>query len=179
MRKTWALTALAACVVCVVSVVTLVSVQAQQKMSKKPLLTPQDYAEIQMLYSRYDHGFDSAAENGRMFADCFTADGALVLPGGRAIEGQQALAKMAARDGSKPYNIRHIGVNAFVEPSAGGASGMADFLLVTVNDNGKPPTVTSGGSYQDSIVKTADGWRFKKRAFANWTFDTGKPAPSR
>jgi hypothetical protein len=173
MRKVWALTALAACVV------AFVSVQAQQKMSKKPTLTPQDYAEIQMLYSRYDHGFDSAADQGRMFAGCFTPDGGLVLQGGRTIEGQEALAKMAARDGSKPYNIRHIGVNALVEPSADGASGLADFLLVTVNENGKPPTVTSGGSYQDSIVKTADGWRFKKRLFTSWTFDMGKAAPPR
>jgi hypothetical protein len=53
---------------------------------------------------------------------------------------------------------------------------MADFLLVTVNEGGKPPTVASGGSYQDSIVKTADGWRFKRRLFTNWTFDAGKPA---
>jgi hypothetical protein len=100
MRKMWALTALAACVV------ALVSVQGQQKMSKKPMLTPRDYAEIQMLYSRYDHGFDSAPDRG------------LVLQGGRTIEGQEALAKMAARDGSKPYHIRHIGANALVEPSA-------------------------------------------------------------
>jgi hypothetical protein len=33
---------------------------------------------------------------------------------------------------------------------------------------GKGITVTNGGSYDDVIVKTAQGWRFKARNFTPW-----------
>ena len=35
----------------------------------------------------------------------------------------------------------------------------------TPQEAGKPIVMTNGGQYWDDLVKTADGWRFKKRTF--------------
>jgi hypothetical protein len=47
-------------------------------------------------------------------------------------------------------------------PSAEGASGQV--YLVLVDFGTKPATIATSASYSDELVKTAQGWRFKKRA---------------
>ena len=51
-----------------------------------------------------------------------------------------------------------------IEPTGDGAKGTAYLLLVSGSDGGAP-VVTGRGIYTDEIVKTAEGWLFKKRAF--------------
>jgi len=36
--------------------------------------------------------------------------------------------------------------------------------LVLVDFGTKPPTIATSASYSDELVKTVQGWRFKKRA---------------
>ena len=58
-------------------------------------------------------------------------------------------------------NTRHIYTNLRITPTAEGAHGFVYFNQLDVST--KPPTTTVSGVYEDTLVKTADGWRFKKR----------------
>ena len=124
-------------------------------------LTALDYAEIHQLYSRYAIGVDSG--NSDMFAGVFTPDGTFELPT-RTIQGRTQLADVAKPgDGRGPTNVSHVAVNIAIEPSPDGATGTAYFLRVNLGESGKPSTLTGGGVYRDTFVKTAEGWRIKKR----------------
>ena len=46
-------------------------------------------------------------------------------------------------------------------PTADGASGQV--YLVLVDFANKPATIATSATYSDELVKTAQGWRFKKR----------------
>ena len=146
-----------------VSILVLAVVQGQQKATKSPSLTPMDYFEIQQLYARYSHGFDSAADNGNMFARAFTSDGVFNLPNGIVIEGQHKLAEFAARPGNNkgPTNVFHVVSNVLIEPAPEGATGLAYVELVNIGQAGKPSALTGGGIYRDVFVKGPEGWRIK------------------
>lgn len=59
-------------------------------------------------------------------------------------------------------HVRHWNTNLMILPSAAGASGQV--YLVLVDFATTPATIAASGSYADELVKTAEGWRFKKRA---------------
>jgi hypothetical protein len=59
-----------------------------------------------------------------------------------------------------------------ITPTADGATGQV--YLVLVDFAGKPPTIATSASYSDELVKTAQGWRFKKRQTKG---DTAPAAP--
>ena len=56
---------------------------------------------------------------------------------------------------------RHIYTNLRITPHTEGAHGFVYFNQLDVST--KPPTNTGSGIYEDTLVKTVDGWRFKKR----------------
>ena len=56
---------------------------------------------------------------------------------------------------------RHVYTNLRITPSPEGAHGFVYFNQLDVST--KPPTTTVSGIYEDTLVKTAQGWRFKKR----------------
>lgn len=56
---------------------------------------------------------------------------------------------------------RHIYTNLRITPTSEGAHGFVYFNQLDVST--KPPTNTVSGIYEDTLVKTPDGWRFKKR----------------
>ena len=60
-------------------------------------------------------------------------------------------------------------MNVLITPTAAGASGSA--YVITV-DLAKNSVISGGGVYEDLIVKTPDGWKFKKRTF----FPEARPA---
>jgi hypothetical protein len=154
-------------------------------------LSALDYFEIQQLYARFCHGLDSAADNGYLFANVFTADGVYVDAAGQRYEGREKLAEFARLnpDGRKgPTNVTHYTVNVMIDSAPGGATGRG-YLMVAA-----PPVargaqaatggaqagpgagranntniVIDGGQYSDDLVKTADGWRIKKRTFTRPT----------
>ena len=126
-----------------------------------PKLSSQDYNEIQALYSRYAHAFDSS--NPEMYANVFTPDGEFVI-GERVLKGRKEIGALAETFGpvrERP-KIFHVNSNVLIEPSPEGAKGSAYVVLM---DLAKNPAITGGGVYQDSIVRTPDGWRFKKRVY--------------
>jgi hypothetical protein len=134
-------------------------------------LTAQDYIEIQQLYARYNHTIDSGVDEGMGWARTFTADGE--FPPAKAT-GHKALAEFAKGFHIKNGTLRHWNTNLMIMPAPGGASGSVYLLLVDAGGEGKPPTIRTAATYVDDLVKTSDGWRFKKRTIVP---GTTMPAP--
>ena len=145
----------------VAAVALLLSVVAGPAAAAPPTLSGTDYGEINALYARYAYAFDSS--DAEMFASVFTPDGEFIT-GTRTTAGVAALKAMASGRGPKKERpkIFHLTLNVLITPTAAGASGAA--YVVTV-DLAKNPAISGGGVYEDVIVKTPEGWKFKKRTF--------------
>jgi actinorhodin biosynthesis protein ActVIA len=134
---------------------------AQQK-NARGMLTPQDYLEIQQLYATYSHALDKA--EGDRFAATFTADGEFTRgrPAGHGSEvrtplkGIEALTRMGSVGGG-----RHFTANLTVTPTPDGAEGSCYLLLFDARS--VPATLMETAIYDDTLVRTPQGWRFKKR----------------
>ena len=135
-------------------------VSAQQR--RTATLTAQDYIEIQQLYANYAHALDKG--QGERFAATFTPDGEFTRgrPAGRAAEartplkGTEGLIKMGSTGGG-----RHFTVDLVVTPTPEGANGSCYLLLF--NARNVPATITETAIYEDTLVRTREGWRFKTR----------------
>lgn len=125
-----------------------------QKSSGK--LTSDDLVEIQQLYAKYNWTLDAGDSEG--YAATFTADGAF-----NSNVGHDAIVKFAdAFHAGLGTRVRHWNTNLLILPTAAGASGQV--YLVLVDFTTKPASIVTSASYSDELVKTAQGWRFKKRA---------------
>ena len=119
-------------------------------------LTAQDIVDIQQLYARYNWALDSGDSEG--YAATFTPDGVF-----NNNVGHDAIVKFADTfHAGLGAHVRHWNTNLLIQPSPEGASGQV--YLVLVDFGSKPPTIATSASYSDQLVKTAQGWRFKKRA---------------
>ena len=125
------------------------------------MLTAQDYAEIQQLYAHYAWSIDTRAEDGMVYARTFTPDGEFVNGDSRTV-GHQQLAAMIRGDGQPSPVPTHFTMNIAIEPSPEGARGRA-YLAITGGEPNAPQTLNTTGTYDDILVKTSDGWRFKQR----------------
>lgn len=129
-------------------------------------LSTDDHLEIQKLYARYNHAHDSS--DAKLLATVFTPDGEFVLNG----RPMSALG-MIKPDIAKPQpQVRHVATSIVVDPAPEGARGTSYVILV--NLQATPPAIMGGGFYEDVIVKTPQGWRFKKRTYS----PQGAPAPA-
>ena len=138
---------------------------AQQDHAADPSsLTADDYIEIQQLYARYAHTVD-LDPNGEAWADTFTPDGAH----GDHIVGREALVEYARMRRTRGLldgpNMRHWNSQLVITPTPEGADGSCFLLLVSVGDREDPPKLLATMTYHDKLVKTEDGWRFKKRTY--------------
>jgi ketosteroid isomerase-like protein len=117
-------------------------------------LTTQDQLDIQQLYSTYNAAIDSGDAEG--WAATFTPDGQFL-----SFNGKDALVGFVKRwhESMGGATRRHWNSNLNIKGTADGAAGTVYLMLVDVS--GK--TIYSTGIYTDTLVKTADGWRFKKR----------------
>src|SRR5262245_56686634 len=138
---------------------------------KAASLTPADYEEIKALYSKYVYGYDTG--DAQMVASVFARDAVLVI-GGKTMGDSRDKITAGIKPRVGMNGMRHIPTNILIEPSPEGAKGM-QYLLLTSFQDGKAPSVTSGGVYNDVIVKTAEGWRFKRREV---TWFSTPPAPA-
>jgi hypothetical protein len=132
-------------------------------------LTPLDYLQIQQLVARYAYALDSGADSGRMYADLFSPEGAFVERNGQEITGRDALAALAVRTQKGPMVVFHFIMNHVIEPTADGAIGREYLIQLKIGEDGKASEVAGGGHYDDAYVKTANGWRFKRRQFIRST----------
>jgi hypothetical protein len=137
---------------------------AQQQAARNATLTAQDYVEIQQLYARYTHTIDSGENDGEAWADTFTPDGTFTTSVGRKQLAAFAKNWHEKRGGA---HMRHWNANLVITPTADGAHGSCYLMMVDTGDprNGKLPTISSTAQYDDTLVRAANGWRFKKRGF--------------
>lgn len=152
-----------AIVVLFVTVGCLTWAVAQQR---KASLTGDDYIEIQQLYARYNNAIDSG--DAEAWAATFVPDGVF-----NTFNGHDALVGFVNnwRDNLKGTNRRHWNSNLVITPSPDGATGSVYLLLVDVSV--RPPVIATAAKYDDQLVKTPQGWRFKKRV----TKAEGAPPP--
>ncbi len=126
-------------------------------------LTAQDYADIQQLYWRYNHGADFGDAD--LFVSAFTDDAFVKSSNGQEYVGKKeidgfisgSLARMPTGDTGR----RHWNNGWRITPSAEGARGRTYWLLLDVGTG--QPTNDRSGYYEDVYVKTSDGWRIKSR----------------
>jgi SnoaL-like domain len=121
-------------------------------------LSPQDVADIQQLYARYNFAIDTGDAAG--WADTFTADGVF----NKVFTGREALMGFIKlwREKLNGANRRHWNSNLNLSATPSGAHGGVYLMLLDVGV--KPAAIASTGTYSDELVKTKDGWRFKTRA---------------
>jgi SnoaL-like domain len=145
------------------AVLTGALVYAQQQRAV-PALSPQDYMEIQQLYALYAKTADLA--DGKGYAGTFTPDGEFVS--GRAPQNGQGDWIRTTSKGTDSLirtgstgGLRHNFINIHVTRTAEGADATCYLLMYTARTN--PASLVTTATYTDTLIKTADGWRFKKR----------------
>jgi len=117
-------------------------------------LTVQDYQDIQQLYSRYYQTID--AGDSEAWANTFTSDGVF----NTNTRGHDALVESNKRGGTN-RPLRHWHSNLTIVPTAEGANGSTYVMQIDITT--KPPSISTYSRYDDKLVKTAQGWRFKVR----------------
>jgi 3-phenylpropionate/cinnamic acid dioxygenase small subunit len=135
-----------------------------QSPSSSRRLPDADYLEIQQLYARYCHVLDRG--QGEEFAACFTEDGEFT--GGRGpgeakdartpLKGRSVLAAAGVTGGTRHFTA-NLTITATSDPNT--AKGSVYLLLYTARTS--PPTFVETAIYDDTLVKTPEGWKFKKR----------------
>jgi hypothetical protein len=124
----------------------------------KDAISATDYIEIQNLYARYNHAHDGS--NRKLLESVFSEDGEF-FNNGKPVKGREMIpATAVAKD--RPI-VRHVATSITVEPTPGGAKGTS--YVVLVNAQASPAGIMLAGFYEDVLVKTAQGWRFKTRNF--------------
>jgi hypothetical protein len=129
-----------------------------------------DYTAIQQLYAEFNTSLDTGQAD--RYASTWTDDGEFT--GGRGpghgaetripIKGRAALWAMGNRAG---IGTRHMVTNMVITPVRGGAKVSCYLLLLNARES--PPQIVETAIYDDTLVKTANGWRFQKRI--NWRDD--------
>jgi hypothetical protein len=143
---------------------------AQNKGSTE--LTALDYFQIQQLVAKYARAIDTCSNNGYDYADLFMADGffAPSMDGKVSLkfQGREQLAEVSGGGANGCKNVpwieegvRHIYVNHIITPTAEGASGTVDMLMIGLG--GDPNKIEHDGYYEDVYTRTPQGWRFKSR----------------
>ena len=122
------------------------------------VLSAADRLAILDLVARYNHTMDSRDAEG--WADCFAPDG--VFDGGPKLQasGREGLVAFMERLIARDIPAVHWNNNIVIEGS-GDAARMMLYLLV-IDLRGDAARASHLGVYHDELVRTADGWRFRK-----------------
>ncbi len=131
-------------------------------------LTAQDNFEIQQLYARYNNAIDSGDAEG--WAATFTPDGVF-----NSMSGHDALVGFVNAWREKMGGATRKHWNNNLQVSGDSKSATATVYLMLVDFSTKPPSILATGVYNDTLVKTKDGWRFTKRTTK---MDASPAAPS-
>jgi len=131
--------------------------------AKAPGLSTQDYIDIQNHYNSYTRITDmGGAEDGSNYAAFFTEDGEF-----NSAKGPEALKRMIknfhAGLQKNGWSSRHTYTGLVITPTPEGAKGSV--YLLTFNVTAKPAFVDHSGVYEDWLVKTKAGWKWKKRIY--------------
>ena len=135
-------------------VLALVGTLSAQSAEKTPVLTPQDYMDIQQLFAKYYQSYDSGKAD--EWASVFTPDGQF-----NNVKGTEALKRQIQNTTAKGTNLRHWQSQLLLTPVPGGVQ--AKVYVIQFDITAKPITPASFSRYDDLLVKTADGWKFKEK----------------
>jgi hypothetical protein len=121
-------------------------------------LSPQDFQAIEELVQGYTKGIDIGPEDASWV---FAPDASFVY-GSQTVSGEKALKEFYAnlRKQNTSRTIRHLLSNLVVKATPEGATGTV--YLTTIEP---PVAVTAVGMYEDTYVRTANGWRIKRRLY--------------
>jgi hypothetical protein len=152
------------------------AVSGEEKVKK---LSAADYAEIQQLYVQYARSIDTKGDKGMDYARTFAPDGELFhAHSGKTYRGHHQIATESMGQVTTPSAWpTHYNANLRIEPTPEGARGYVYLLLTRGSANG-PPAVTGVGTYRDTLVKTKEGWRFKRRELYLNTMPPAEAAPA-
>lgn len=131
-------------------------------------LSVEDVVRIQQLYSRYHWATDGGHHEA--WARLFTPDGEFEGGNDKA-KGWDQLAATARKALGTPTatTALHLQTNITFEASPEGARGGSYMLMVRPGEPAKPgepskpPTLATLVIYEDVLVKTSEGWRYKSR----------------
>ena len=133
-------------------------------------LSLEDRLEIRELVESYSRGVDAytpGLENGvETASQVFTSDGVFVYSE-RTVSGEAELKKFFAENlktHRSRWPHRHLLSNLMIEPASEGARGSVYLFQVYVDDTSKP-YISAFGVYDDTFVKTPQGWRIKRRVY--------------
>jgi hypothetical protein len=130
------------------------SLVPQGMLADRNALSAMDYIEIEQLYARYAASLDLG--DGAARATTFTPDGtfANIVRNHEPI----SLPELVERT-NRTGNIgdRHMTLHLVITPTEAGANGFAYTLKVDRHQK------VYTGFYNDTLVRTPDGWRFKTR----------------
>tara|TARA_B100000700_G_scaffold320539_1_gene418026 strand:+ start:3776 stop:4159 length:384 start_codon:yes stop_codon:yes gene_type:complete len=122
-------------------------------------MSAEEIMEINHLTNRYNQAADTG--NGKAFAETFTEDGILEMPGSDPIVGRNALEVSGDSFPQLIKGVRHWINNQVVEINGNSATASCYLLLM---NSGSPPNMMTTGSYSDELIKTDQGWKFTKRS---------------
>jgi uncharacterized protein (TIGR02246 family) len=125
-----------------------------------------DVLAVRELTARYGYAIDHGDAEG--FADVFTEDGAFVVRGaGEPVvhAGREALTKMATRP---PQQQVHASTDAIVEIDGDTATQACIGLYFPKPANPGEPSVPRVTRYDDELVRTPEGWKFRRRTVTPW-----------
>jgi hypothetical protein len=76
--------------------------------------------------------------------------------------------------------VRHFSTNLVLVPADEGARGSAYMMALERKSRETPVAITTWGKYEDRLVKTPRGWRFKERIYRadTWYGSPEKVLPS-
>jgi 3-phenylpropionate/cinnamic acid dioxygenase small subunit len=127
--------------------------------------TLEDKQAIYQLLARYCFLLDGYRL--REFAALFTSDGEWISRNGTAT-GPKAIEELLRGLVPQPAAGRrrkHFTANAIIELFGDRAKITSNFLVARDSEAG--PAIAVAGTYDDTVVKTAEGWKFKSRKLSH------------
>jgi hypothetical protein len=138
-------------------------------------IAAQDYVDILQLIQGYSRILENCTNGGQDYADMFTDDGTFGVSQtwGSGVKvwfrGREELARAGGSDGKggcRPPAANpeyHIVANLSITATPEGAKAVSTLLTMQnkTTEHGDP--IHWEGGYEDTLVKTAKGWRFKSR----------------
>ena len=118
-----------------------------------------DREEIRALTATYNRRFDDQDADG--WAALFVDDGELEVVGGRTSRGGEELRAMCTTTG---YGTVHITCDSVIELDGDRATQVCTLLLARRSRDGGGNAFGLTGRYDDELIRTREGWRFRRRA---------------
>jgi uncharacterized protein (TIGR02246 family) len=117
-----------------------------------------DHLAIRELTARYNRAFDDV--DSEAWADTFTPDGVLEYGGDAPISGHDALVKMSQATG---YGFVHVTTDPIIDIDGDRATQRCTVIIANRRQASDRVGIAMTGRYEDKLVRTPEGWRFKRR----------------